>query len=471
MKIELYKPVALTEDLPEHGLKKGDTAIAIEHYPMPEGEEDGYSLEGFGVEIEGVTVEVRESQIEPIDVEAGDDRAEICDRCQQSFVVLPIPCTKRKCQECGKMIYVCEPGEDGQGMMVRAGDRVVIPAGFLRLSLDPEQASAQFTREGISAFAKMLFFQYQRENFEEIELMFQDYENYAWKVIDQSSIWQNLDPAKEEDVIKFRDRVQQDKKEELWAGEILKSAFDVKEILGEGASKKLAHEMSKLINFHAMLVFKQGMEETVWRGYVANQLTYLLNSLEKNEDNASEEFWQKLFIKTPLVLSQTFSFPAILFNFDKDKAYVGGKGVDNRGGNVVDFLLKNQLSDNTALIEIKTPQTKLLGSEYRQGVYKIAGDLSGAIVQVMNYRHSLMKNYTTLFSEEVSRGGEGFYTFNPQCVVIVGNLKNEIDNIGKKQSFELFRSSLKDVQIVTYDELFQKVKLLTDLLESKVVPM
>ena len=91
MKIELYKPVALTEDLPEHGLKKGDTAIAIEHYPMPEGEEDGYSLEGFGVEIEGVTVEVRESQIEPIDVEAGDDRAEICDRCQQSFVVLPIP--------------------------------------------------------------------------------------------------------------------------------------------------------------------------------------------------------------------------------------------------------------------------------------------------------------------------------------------------------------------------------------------
>ncbi len=65
MKIELYQLVALTEDLPEYGLKKGDTAIAIEYYPTPAGEEDGYSLEGFDIDIETVTVEVGESQIKP----------------------------------------------------------------------------------------------------------------------------------------------------------------------------------------------------------------------------------------------------------------------------------------------------------------------------------------------------------------------------------------------------------------------
>jgi hypothetical protein len=37
--------------------------MVIEHYPMPENQEDGYSLQGFGVPIPGVTVEVRESQI------------------------------------------------------------------------------------------------------------------------------------------------------------------------------------------------------------------------------------------------------------------------------------------------------------------------------------------------------------------------------------------------------------------------
>jgi len=64
--IKLYTEVALTQDLPEYRLKKGDTAMVIEHYPLPEGQEDGYSLEGFGIPIPCVTVEVRESQIQPL---------------------------------------------------------------------------------------------------------------------------------------------------------------------------------------------------------------------------------------------------------------------------------------------------------------------------------------------------------------------------------------------------------------------
>lgn len=51
------------EDLPRFGLKAGDRAMVIEHYPMQAGREDGYSLEGFDTEIKGVTVEVRASQI------------------------------------------------------------------------------------------------------------------------------------------------------------------------------------------------------------------------------------------------------------------------------------------------------------------------------------------------------------------------------------------------------------------------
>jgi len=71
--IELYTWVALTEDLPRYRLKKGDRAMVIEHYPMPEGQEDGYSLEGFGVAIPEVTIEVRASQVVPVEspVEVG----------------------------------------------------------------------------------------------------------------------------------------------------------------------------------------------------------------------------------------------------------------------------------------------------------------------------------------------------------------------------------------------------------------
>lgn len=63
--IKLYTQIALTEDIPAYGLKKGDTAMVIEHYPMPEGQEDGYSLEGFDIPIPGITLEVKASQIQP----------------------------------------------------------------------------------------------------------------------------------------------------------------------------------------------------------------------------------------------------------------------------------------------------------------------------------------------------------------------------------------------------------------------
>jgi Domain of unknown function (DUF4926) len=66
MKVQypLFSQVALSVDLPEHNLKRGDIATIVEHYPMSEQEEDGYSLEGFNVP--QVTIEVGASQIVPI---------------------------------------------------------------------------------------------------------------------------------------------------------------------------------------------------------------------------------------------------------------------------------------------------------------------------------------------------------------------------------------------------------------------
>lgn len=65
MKFQLFSQVALRRDLPKYDLKKGAVATIVEYYPMPEGQEDGYSLEGL---IPQDTVEVSESQIELIAV-------------------------------------------------------------------------------------------------------------------------------------------------------------------------------------------------------------------------------------------------------------------------------------------------------------------------------------------------------------------------------------------------------------------
>jgi hypothetical protein len=181
----------------------------------------------------------------------------------------------------------------------------------------------------------------------------------------------------------------------------------------------------------------------------------------ENKNNSDEEFWQNTLEKYSFVLSQVFAYPVIVV---KEKAYVGGKSIFNRGGNLVDFLAKNEISKNAVLIEIKTPTTELLGRQYRGNAFSISAELSGAVVQAANYKSSLQNQYQALFDGSDVDVEEAF---EPACVVIIGDYSREINRSPvKKKSLGLFRSHLKDIMIVTYDELFGKVQLLVNLLEG-----
>lgn len=179
-----------------------------------------------------------------------------------------------------------------------------------------------------------------------------------------------------------------------------------------------------------------------------------------NSENDSEEFWQKSLIEYAWVISQVFSYPVTLFD---GKAYVGGKWIDNKGGNEVDFIYKNKLSSNVILIDIKTPTAKLIGSKYRQ-TYSPSNEYTGGISQLLNYKNKLSREYANLIANNPDK--ERFDVFNPKCLLIIGNFKEEIDSHAKKEAFELARSNSKDVMILTFDELHEKVKTMIQLLEN-----
>jgi hypothetical protein len=182
--------------------------------------------------------------------------------------------------------------------------------------------------------------------------------------------------------------------------------------------------------------------------------------------SASEQYWQSAILeKYPWIISQIFSTPCAVFG---SKAYVGGKTIRNRSGNVADFLFQNKLTGNVALVEIKKPDTHLLGSHYRERSYSLSPELSGAVSQVLSYRHSLVKDLARLQSDS----GDSFEAFSPRCVVIIGSTRefdryaigDRTDAIG---SFENFRNSLNGVTIVTFDELLQKVEDLIAVLTNE----
>jgi hypothetical protein len=184
-----------------------------------------------------------------------------------------------------------------------------------------------------------------------------------------------------------------------------------------------------------------------------------------NRTNGTEEFWQQELTANNLLFAQVFSFPVVLV---QGKAYVGGKSISNRSGNLVDFLVKNALTENAAIIEIKTPMTPLLGGEYRRDVFNVSEEITGAVLQVSNYKNSLLKNYTNLTHPD-SGPDLQFEAFDPRCLVVAGSLERDCLEPACRKSFELFRAALRDVQVITFDELFGKAQTLLDLLEGPVI--
>lgn len=332
-----------------------------------------------------------------------------------------------------------------------------------------EEATGRFSRQGLSWLPEMRLFLNQAPTPNEVMSTIEAYYKYASDILHKSPLAEGLDLNNKEDIPKLENRLASHQySSEWWAGKLITQIVQICHIMDnmkkeDNEIQSALWEMNKLTNTYSMLVFKETLEATLWSGYMVNNLKNILKIWNKYKGNDKELFWQKTFQENSIILSQVFSFPAINI---KGTIYVGSKSYKNTGANQVDFLLKNNLTKNTALVEIKTPQTRITGKLYRDSVYSISTHITGAIVQISNYKDSLTKDYHTLVGNR-KEGEEKINAFNPQCIVIAGNAQAELKTEAHIKSFELFRSGLKDVQLITYDELFSKIEILIDLIEGK----
>ena len=205
----------------------------------------------------------------------------------------------------------------------------------------------------------------------------------------------------------------------------------------------------------SMLIFKEHLEDVVLMGQSAKRVVDILQTWQTNQENSDEEFWQRMFTESSYALSQVFAAPLV---FIQDRAYVGGMKIDRSSAKFADFLFAHDTSREAVLVEIKTPIMRLLGRKYR-GTYSPATELTGAVAQVLDYRRSLVREQRSM-SDGLGRQVKAFF---PKCVVVAGNGGLELDNEQKRAAFEDFRSNSRDVEIITYDELFRKIEVLASL--------
>ncbi len=194
-------------------------------------------------------------------------------------------------------------------------------------------------------------------------------------------------------------------------------------------------------------------------------LEELLSTWRQNLSNGDEHWWQLQFEEHAWVLPQLFAQPFVLM---AGQAYLGGKCIDNSGGKVLDIALRNALTDNIALVEIKTPLTPLLGSKTRDDVWAFSSDLSGSITQLLSYKDTVQKDYFSTVTRTRAAGGDEFQVFNPKCVLLVGNIEAQLSGSPqKRRCLDLARNDFRSVEILSFDEMILRLELLLRVLKGE----
>lgn len=185
------------------------------------------------------------------------------------------------------------------------------------------------------------------------------------------------------------------------------------------------------------------------------QLTRLEKAIAEYEammvKKLNEGDWQKFFQREPFLLSSAFGYPVTYVN---SQPYVGGRRIDGKGEKIGDFLFKNSVNNNAALIEIKKPQTPL-SKKYRDGVSGPDDELSGGVTQVLDQRYQMLRTFPLKQADNEWHGENEVNDFEIDCVLVIGVMPTEKE---KRRSFQLYRKNSHGVKIVTFDEVLQQLK-------------
>ena len=150
-----------------------------------------------------------------------------------------------------------------------------------------------------------------------------------------------------------------------------------------------------------------------------------------------------------------------------------GANIWDGGGKRIDALMRSRAVISTLLFcEIKRHDSPLLAaSRYREpDVWMGSKELVGGVAQLQKtVRKAIRQLKDQVESHTEDDGtptGLDFSTTRPRQVLVIGNLQEFRTDNGingeKVESFELFRRSSSDVEVVTFDELFERARFIIE---------
>jgi len=191
-------------------------------------------------------------------------------------------------------VYFIRPGENGEGIRVEAGERFTIPAGWITLSLEPK-AQGKLFRSGLP-FLLNQFFVGKSPTEEGIIQFVDEVEKDFDALIEKSAAANGLNLSTEEGVKELTTQLEKDKQSRDWyIFAVSMFCGGIKWSIENNNVQRAAWAGYMMGTFRGLSVVTEPVfEETLWRGYLANEVVYEAVAAAGNRSPAELEALKKL---------------------------------------------------------------------------------------------------------------------------------------------------------------------------------
>lgn len=254
-------------------------------------------------------------------------------------------------------------------------------------------------------------------------------------------------------------------------------------VLSKEQVTSLIHENPEV--FAEVIQAELTKEDIVALGYRKRQLTIFQKLLEDRgyfdevkqlkKAAGDEALWQMFFERNQWVFGYGLSY-FFVTGFEDRKLEQVVQGHDLlKHGKRVDGLMKTRgIINSLCFVEIKKHGTDLLESkDYRPGCWAPSRELCGAVAQVQGTVAAAMHALYGLIRPTDNQGsptGEEVFNFKPRAFVVIGSMSEFMAehgvNLDKLRSFELYRNSITGIDILTFDELYERSKFIVDAAQT-----
>ena len=181
-----------------------------------------------------------------------------------------------------------------------------------------------------------------------------------------------------------------------------------------------------------------------------------------SEHSTDEGWWQDFFEENKWIFGYGLNYE-ILRQQQSQPTY-GGVRMDGKGGQRGDNLMSTTGDLNfTVLVEIKTPATPLLQGtqEIRNGAWSLSKNLTDALSQIQANIQTWEKQGSEQPENRDKLEKLSIFTVKPKGIIVIGSLCQLADR-NKRETFQRFRKSIHGIDIITYDELFERAKFIVE---------